>query len=258
MRLESRLTPEEKELISKALQRKSQDMAFREDFEYVHHNPYHDRLEEFDKFVMRDQESEKYAGRWNKDVFKREGSLCAEIGSGYGEFMLDFCLKNPDHNFVGMDYRFKRSFTLAHKLAKHPHQNFRYLRAKGERIEYIFSESELDKIFYFFPDPWRKKRHHKKRLFQQPFLEAAYKVLKPQGELLIKTDHEGYGEWMIEVMNQSELFEVELATRDLYQEFPSHYLASFQTKFEKIFLKKETNIKAFVLRSKKEAQCGRS
>lgn len=253
MRLESRLTPEEKAEIQSALERKRQDIAFREGFDYKHQNPYHDKLEEYGDFVMRDSDAEKYRGRWNQDVFHRSLPLCAEIGTGYGHFMLDYCEKNPEVNFVGMDYRFKRSFNLARKLAEHPHQNFRYLRAKGERLEFIFGESELDKLFYFFPDPWRKKRHHKKRLFQLPFLEACQKVLKPGGELLIKTDHEGYAEWMIEVMNQTPGFEITLATRDIRNEHPEHFLASFETKFEKIFLKKGEPIKAFVLRSLKEA-----
>lgn len=253
MRLESRLTIEEKEEIQKALQRKSKDIAFQEGFDYKHQNPYHDKLEEFGQFVMRDEESEKFQGKWNSDVFERQAPLCVEIGTGYGHFMLEYCANNPEINFVGMDYRFKRSFNLARKLAEHPYGNFRYLRAKGERLAFIFGEAEVDRLFYFFPDPWRKKKHHKKRLFQRPFLEACYKVLKPGGKLYVKTDHDNYAEWMIEVMNQCELFDIELATRDLRDEFPEHFLASFQTKFEKIFLKKGEAIKAFVLTSKKES-----
>ena len=253
MKLESRLTAEEKEEISKALERKRQDMAYQKDFHYKHRNPYHDKLEEFENFVLRDEQAEEFYGRWNEAIFGRQAPLYAEIGTGYGHFMLEFCEKNPDINFVGMDYRFKRSFFLAKKLSQHPTQNFRYLRAKGERLEFMFAENEVDRLFYFFPDPWPKKRHQKKRLFQKPFLDACYKVLKPGGELMVKTDHEGYGEWMIEVMNNSEFFSVELATRDLRGEHPDHFLASFNTKFEKIFLKRETPIKAFVLKSTKES-----
>lgn len=252
MRLESRLTPEELALIDSSLTRKRQDMAYSENFKYAHHNPYHDKLEDMDEFVLRDNEAEIYRGKWNQDVFKRESSLCAEIGTGYGHFMLEYCQKNPELNFVGMDYRFKRSYNLARRLEKCETKNFRYLRAKGERLRFIFGENELSRLFYFFPDPWRKKRHHKKRLFQLPFLEDCYQVLEPGGEIFIKTDHDGLGEWMIEVMNRSELFDVSLATRNLYEEFPEHFLSSFQTKFEKIFLAQEIKIKAFVLTSKKK------
>jgi len=230
------------------------DHMYKADFQYSHRNPYHEKLVEFDEFVMRDNEAEAHVGKWNQNVFQKEAPLCVEIGTGYGHFMHDFCEEHPEVNFVGMDFRFKRSYTLAKKLAKHPHRNFKYLRARGERIEFMFEQGEVDRLFYFFPDPWPKKRHHKKRLFQTPFLQAAYKVLRPGGTLFVKTDHQKYGEWMIEVMQDPEvlaLFEIKLSTLDLYKERPDHYLASFQTKFEKIFLKKNDTIKAFELVSKK-------
>lgn len=236
-------------------EKRTKDHLYQKDFQYKHTNPYHDKLTEFDEFVLRDSAAEEYVGIWNKDVFKRDAPLCVEIGTGYGHFMLEYCEKNPDVNFIGMDFRFKRSYNLARKLAVHPHKNFKYLRARGERIEFMFKESEVDRLFYFFPDPWPKKRHHKKRLFQMPFLQAAYKVLRPGGTLYVKTDHGHYAEWMSEFINMPEaleLFEIKLHTFDLYKEKPDHYLASFQTKFEKIFLKKEDQIKAFELVSLKK------
>ncbi len=227
------------------------DKSYKQEFEYKHDNPYHDRLEKFGEFVLRDDEGEAHRGQWNQNVFKREAPLYVEIGSGYGHFMMEFCEKNPDINYVGLDYRFKRSFQLAQKLAKHPTKNFRYLRAKGERLAFLFNESEVDKIFYFFPDPWPKTRHHKKRLFQGPFLERAHHILKAGGELIVKTDHDGYAEWMVEEMDKCPLFTVELKTFDLWNEVSEHILVQYQTKFEKIFLQKNVPIKAFVLKSNK-------
>jgi len=227
--------------------------TFSKDFKYRHKNPYHDKLEAFDGFVFRDHEAEVFQGKWNSEVFKKDAKLCVEIGSGYGHFMLEYCENNPDLNFVGMDYRFKRSFELAKRLAKHPNKNFRYLRARGERIPFMFEESEVDEIYYFFPDPWPKKRHWKKRLFQRPFLECAYKVLKPGATLFVKTDHAGYADWMANVLRDQDLFEVQLATNNLWKEHPEHFLTSFETKFEKIFLGQGVKINGFVLTSKKEA-----
>ncbi|EQC45950.1 tRNA (guanine-N(7)-)-methyltransferase [Bacteriovorax sp. BSW11_IV] len=229
------------------------DKAFTDSFKYTHDNPYHDKLKEFEEFVLRDHEAETNVGQWNQAIFNREAPLCLEIGSGYGHFMMEYCEKNPDVNFIGLDYRFKRSYALAKKLSLHPNRNFKYLRAKGERISFMFEENELDRMFYFFPDPWPKARHNKKRLFQLPFLQAAYKVLRPGGTLYVKTDHEGYADWMEEVMNNQDLFDVQLATRDLRVTHPDHFLASFQTKFEKIFISQGVNIKAYVLVSKKKA-----
>lgn len=231
-----------------------EDHSLKPDFKYKHDNPYHDRLEQFNDFVLRDNESEIHKGNWNKEVFKKDGKLFLEIGSGAGHFMMDYCEHHPDHNFVGLDYRFKRSFQLAKKLAKIENKNFRYLRAKGERIEYIFDENELDGLFYFFPDPWPKTRHQKKRLLQVPFLEAAYKTLKPGAIFYIKTDHDGYAEWMKEEIQKFGKFEVLLESKNLRVEHPDHFLCKYITGFEKIFIEQGVNIKAFILKSNKEAK----
>jgi tRNA (guanine-N7-)-methyltransferase len=228
-----------------------EDHSLREDFKYKHDNPYHDKLSEFDQFVMRDNEAEIHRGNWNHEVFKQNGPLFLEVGSGAGHFMMDYCEQNPTHHFVGLDYRFKRSFQLAKKLAKIENKNFRYLRAKGERIEFIFGENELDGLFYFFPDPWPKTRHQKKRLLQAPFLEAAYKTLKPGGIFYIKTDHDGYAEWMEKEINNFGKFKVILQSKNLREEFPEHFLSHFVTGFEKIFIEQGIKIKAFVLQSNK-------
>jgi tRNA (guanine-N7-)-methyltransferase len=228
------------------------DHSLRADFKYKHDNPYHDKLGQFDNIVMRDNESEVFRGKWNTEVFKREGPLFLEVGSGAGHFMMEYCQKNPSHNFVGLDYRFKRSFSLAKKLAKLDYRNFRYLRAKGERVDFIFNENELDGIFYFFPDPWPKTKHLKKRLFQGPFLEACYKSLKPNGILYVKTDHDGYAEWMEAEILKFKKFKVILQSKDLRSEYPDHLLSEYITGFEKIFISQGIKIKAFVLQSNKE------
>ncbi|MCT4643176.1 MAG: tRNA (guanosine(46)-N7)-methyltransferase TrmB [Bacteriovoracaceae bacterium] len=227
------------------------DYVFKDGFKYQHDNPYHDRLKAFDGFVLRDNEGEENCGNWAKKEFKNDNPIEVEIGSGYGHFMLEYTQNNHSINFVGLDHRFKRSFQLAKKLDKMEVKNFRYLRARGERLAHLFGESEVSKIFYFFPDPWPKTRHHKKRLFQKTFLDQAYKVLRNDGIFLIKTDHDEYFDWMVDVAQKDERFEVQMQSYDLRSEFPDHFLASFKTKFEKIFLEKGIKIKAMVLKINK-------
>ncbi|MAX67934.1 MAG: tRNA (guanosine(46)-N7)-methyltransferase TrmB [Halobacteriovoraceae bacterium] len=227
------------------------DRAFSHDFQYSHDNPYHEKLEIFDHFVLRDDEGETYQNKWQAEVFNNQAPLEVEIGTGYGHFMIEHTQKHPHINFVGLDHRFKRSFHLAKKLAKLEHKNFRYLRARGERLGFLFGEDEVSKIYYFFPDPWPKKRHRKKRLFQKRFLDEAFRVLKPGGEILVKTDHDDYFSWMLDELKNEKRFKLELKTFDLHTEAPEHFLSSFVTKFEKIFLEKNVKIKALTLKSLK-------
>jgi tRNA (guanine-N7-)-methyltransferase len=226
---------------------------YRSDFKFKHKNPYHQKLAAFGDFVLRDHESEIFQGQWNESVFNRSAPLCVEIGSGFGSFMVEHCTQFPEKNFIGMDYRFKRTFELANKLKKIPHRNFRYLRCRGERLEFLFSPGEVDEIFYFFPDPWPRPRHHKKRLFKPRFLQSLHQVLKPGGKVFIKTDHDQYADWMKMVLTEGQgqfpkpLFSIDLESRDLYQDYSQHFLVSFQTHFEKIFLSQQIKIKAFQL-----------
>ena len=230
------------------------DHSYKEEFKYKHNNPYHHKLEEYSSFVFRDTDSEKFKGQWNQAFFKQSNPLAVEVGCGYGEFMRSYTRDHPNENFVGIDYRFKRSFALAKHLSEQNAKNFCLLRAKGERINFIFGQNEVDKMFYFFPDPWPKTRHHKKRLFQAPFLSDAYNILKPGGTLFIKTDHDDYADWMRDLISSDEVkekFDVEISTKDLLNDYPEHFLSQYKTKFEKIFISQDIPIKAFVLVSKK-------
>ena len=226
------------------------DLCFKEDFKYTHNNPYHTRLAVFDEFVLTDSEGEAHRENWSSNVFKNNQKVEVEIGTGYGHFMMSYTQERPDVNFVGLDHRFKRSFHLAEKLNQLKLKNFRYLRARGERLGFLFGPEEVSKIFYFFPDPWPKKRHHKKRLFQKKFLEEAHKVLANDGQILVKTDHDGYFEWMLEELKEQNLFNIDMQTFDMRGEKPDHFMSSFVTKFEKIFIDKGIKIKALVLSKK--------
>ncbi len=239
------------------------DHTYKPDFVYKHDNPYHDRLGEFPDFVLRDSQGEAFRGKWNSDFFKREAPLYLEIGTGFGDFMMEFCHNHPNVNFVGLDYRFKRSYQVAKKLSRFDIENFCYLRARGERIAHTFAENELDGIFFFFSDPWPKQRHHKRRLFQKEFLNSAFTILKPGAKIYIKTDHDGYAEWMEnllqnQVQDQGQ-FAIEFQTKNLIYNMSGAniasvpFLSTFQTKFEKIFVSQGTKIKAFELTSTKNA-----
>ena len=224
------------------------DYTLKSDFQYRHQNPYHEKLLNYGHLVLRDREAEQFAGAWGRKVFANDHPIAAEIGSGYGHFMLQYCEGHPEVNLVGIDYRFKRGFQLAKKIHRSGLINIRYLRARGERLHFIFAPEEVDRIFFFFPDPWPKGRHHKKRLFAPPLLDSAHKVLRPGGRFFVKTDHEGYAAWMVEHFRGDVRWEVELETFDLHAQHPDHFLSAYKTKFEKIFLDQGVPIKGFILR----------
>tara|TARA_B100001093_G_scaffold435433_1_gene433367 strand:- start:697 stop:1077 length:381 start_codon:yes stop_codon:yes gene_type:complete len=75
-------------------------------------------------------------------------------------------------------------------------KNLKVLRLESlYTLEWMLPESCVDRLHLLCPDPWPKAKHHRRRLFQEPFLNAVVRVLKPGGEFLFKTDHEEYFEW---------------------------------------------------------------
>ncbi|MBF0298593.1 MAG: hypothetical protein HQK51_07735 [Oligoflexia bacterium] len=242
----------------------------------VRENPYHHKLgeSEFSNFVYRDHEGEYFRGLWNEEAFKRIAPIHVEVGCGYGDFLIHFCNQNPQVNFVALDYRFKRGHQVAKKLItaidksksdksdkSDESGHYKFLRAKGERISYLFAENEIDNMYLFFPDPWPKLRHHKKRLFNQFFLESLYVILKPGGRLFFKTDHDGYFEWALEQVKLTQLadkFKLTFHTHDLWQKDidivdseEKIFLNSFATKFEKIFISQDIKVKALTIETLK-------
>jgi tRNA (guanine-N7-)-methyltransferase len=224
---------------------------------HQHLNPYDEKLNQFQSLVFRDHKAEEFKGSWKNQVFENKNPLHLEIGPGNGDFMVDFCQMNPSINLVGIDYCYKRGLKIAKKLSnlkdQTGQQNFKYLRAWAQRLDHLFDEAEIDCLYYFFPDPWPKLRHHKKRLFNVSYLKMLSQKLSREGSIMIKTDHEGYFDWMLETvknhnLKENKIFEIELQTRNLHVDFPQHFLAQFKTQFEKIFIEQNTPIKALVLK----------
>lgn len=220
-------------------------------------NPYHTKLEQFSKFVFLDHQAEEFKGQWNQKVFQNTQPVIVEIGVGYGDFMHNYCMENPDKNYIGMDIRFRRSFGVAKKLEKAEFKNNRFLRAQGQRLPWLFEKKEIDQIFCFFPDPWPRAKQHKRRLFHKELLTQLATLLKSHGSLLFKTDHLDMFEWVLNEVSQCSNLKLCWHSFDLYQDFETVNdpkiqqlllpMVNFQTKFEKIFLQQNTKIKALIL-----------
>ncbi len=132
-----------------------------------------------------------------------------EIGSGKGTFLVQQATLTPDINYIGIEWakafwRFGADRCRRHQLA-----NVKLLRVEASFfIRNYVPAGLLRQIHLYFPDPWPKARHHKRRLFQTPFLHELHRVLEPAGQIRIATDHSDYFAWMEEhAAAAGELFE---------------------------------------------------
>ena len=127
--------------------------------------------------------------------------LVVDVGFGRGEFLMELAREDPTTAFLGIEYSFKRVLKMARRLARSDLVNLRLVEASaelvvGERLP----DASVSCFWINFPDPWPKKRHHRRRLIQPRFVRALARCLVPGGELHVATDHLGYAGWIDEVL----------------------------------------------------------
>jgi len=155
-------------------------------------------------------------------VFGREAPLVLEIGSGMGETTAQIARERPDTDFIAVEVHGPGVGSLLKLIEKEQLKNVRVIRHDAlEVLENMIPDGLLAGIHLFFPDPWPKKRHHKRRLVQPAFAALAMRKLAAGGYLNAATDWEDYASQIVEVL---------MAQPGLHRENGAHARPS--TKFE--------------------------
>lgn len=163
-------------------------------------------------------------------LFGRDAPVEVEIGFGKGRFILAAAQRWPDRNWLGIEYAAPCVQLVAERAAKRELRNIRLVRGDAAVIvAEAIPEASIDAYHIYFPDPWPKKRHHKRRLLKQPFAEHLLRTLKPSGCLHVATDFQDYFEEMVPAITAAGLTLVELpADRPEADEvFQTNYEAKF-------------------------------
>ncbi len=151
--------------------------------------------------------------------FPTPRTLCLEIGCGKGDFAVGMSAKYPDCNFVAME-RVPDVACLALEKAMAAKDsrpdNLRFLIGDAQNLTEWFAPHSVDRIYLNFSDPWPKKGYAKRRLTHAGFLERYREILRPDGQLLLKTDNEGLFDFSLEQFALCGLT-VEWQTRDLHR-----------------------------------------
>ena len=155
------------------------------------------------KFGVEFQESEIDLGT----LFPSDQPIVMDIGYGMGEATWQIAKANPSTNYLGVEVHMPGVGKLMARLDEYELTNVRLIeRDVFEVFYYMVKDSSLDGVHLFFPDPWPKKRHFKRRIVNERFLSDVAAKLKPGGYLHIATDWVPYAEWIKEVFSQSNLF----------------------------------------------------
>lgn len=127
---------------------------------------------------------------WNvTQLFPQDLPLEVEVGSGKGLFLNSAAKQNPAHNFLGVEIAAKYARHAAAKLAKNRYKNAIMLSGDAQRLFVeILPDQSVAAVHVYFPDPWWKKRHHKRRVMNERFIGEIYRTLTQGGSLHFWTD----------------------------------------------------------------------
>lgn len=174
----------------------------------------------------------------NEDPFK----LNLEIGFGDGKYLFEQALNNPKQSFIGIEV-FESG--LANTYKKIEKFNITNLKLIQGDVAQIFSKNKsknlFDLITIFFPDPWPKSKHKKRRLLKKNFFLILQSLLKTEGKIIIKTDWQDYAEEIIETLKDLKFnFDQESVNVDSKE---------LITKYEEIALKEKRRVMTFLIPS---------
>lgn len=176
-------------------------------------------------------------GKWN-GFFKNDHPIVLELGCGKGEYTVGLAQRNPDKNYIGIDIKGARFWRGAKSAQEENLENVAFLRTQIELIDLLFAENEVDQIWITFPDPQIKYKRTKHRMTNPVFLKKYQQILKPKGEVHLKTDSEFMHGYTLGLL-QGQGHEILYSNHDVYKNAgsPSEVL-EIQTFYENQYLDK--------------------
>jgi tRNA (guanine-N7-)-methyltransferase len=163
-------------------------------------------------------------------IFGRIAPLHADLGCGDASLLHELAQLHPDQNFLGIEKLVSRVEKACRKAAAL--ENVRILNVESSyAVRYLLPENSIEKFYLLFPDPWPKRRHHRRRIVQPDFLESIHRALHVGGTLHVATDQLGYFQHIQRVVLALQLDRLKRSTFQKAQpdlEFP---ITQFERKF---------------------------
>lgn len=142
------------------------------------------------------------------EIFGRSGPVILEIGFGNGDALLEMAQSHPECDFIGIEVHRPGAGHLLLNLEHKGVANVRIFCADAIGVlETGIGDGTLDKVCLYFPDPWPKKKHHKRRILQTGFIEQVAKKLKSGGRFHFATDWQDYADEALDKLDHSRYFE---------------------------------------------------
>ncbi len=185
-----------------------------------------DRLFEFDDLPCPWDGGEK--------LFGNTKPLEVEVGTGKGLFLRQATKATPEHNFFGIEVAHKYARFAAAYLEKEGAENGRMMSGDALRVfREVFTDGCLEAVHVYFPDPWWKKRHRKRRVLNEDFLSNVGRTLRVGGQLHFWTDVKEYFDTTLEMIEEMQAKGLPIEGPHDVPETPSEHHLDFRTHFER-------------------------
>lgn len=145
-----------------------------------------------------------------RELFGRDAPVVLEIGFGNGESLVQLAVEQPEANFLGIEVHEPGIGHCLLALEEAGLANLRVVSHDALEVLQRTPDAALARINLYFPDPWPKKRHHKRRIVNESFLTLCHRKLGGGGHLHIATDWANYAEHIDEILTGSSAFEIEV------------------------------------------------
>lgn len=162
------------------------------------------------------------------DIFGNTNPIVVEIGFGMGAATAEIAEQNPNINYIGIEVHKPGVGRLLGEIRKRDLKNLYIIEYDAiEVLEKMFVDGSVNGFHIFFPDPWPKKRHHKRRIVQRPRTDLFAKKLAPEGYIYMVTDWYEYAEFALEELKLTK------SIHNKYDGFAEHQSWRPETKFER-------------------------
>ena len=171
-----------------------------------------------------------------KGIYGNDNPLIIEIGFGMGAATAIIAGENPGKNYLALEVHTPGVAKLLQLIKENGLENIKIIQYDALDVINSLPDKSLDGFHIFFPDPWPKKRHHKRRLIQKPLVDLLAKKLEKGGYVYLATDWKEYADWMLDVLSSSQELE------NPYKDFADPVSWRPKTKFEQKGLDKDYEI----------------
>ena len=161
-------------------------------------------------------------------IYPNKNPIVIEFGVGKGRFIRDYANQNPQKNFLGVEKVNQWVKHSALRIEKAKLTNVRLVQSSAEYILSLIPKSSICEYYVLFPDPWPKRRHNNRRIFQKNFLSQIHHTLMNGGKLYIATDHKDYFSWIENLVNPM----LEKQFQIIRNQSPE-FISNYQVKYEK-------------------------